>query len=82
MNKGNDFQNKERRARRSSKRREMALLLPILGVVFFATPVLDIFSGANETLGSKVTYIFGCWIGLIVLALAVSRLLRLELRKR
>lgn len=64
--------------RRSRKRRELALILPLCGVIAFASPVLDMFTGSSVGLGGKIAYIFGCWIGLILIGYLLSRLLRPE----
>ncbi len=65
-------------SRRSRKRRELALILPLCGAIVFASPVMDMFTGSTTSLGGKVAYIFGCWITLILFGIFLSRLLRPE----
>ena len=76
------FREKSAQNRKSRKRRELALLLPLLGVIGFASPVIDMFWGAEATLALKVAYIFGVWAVLIVLAFTLSRTLRSEMKDR
>lgn len=66
------------RSRRSRKRRELALILPLCGTIAFASPVLDVFTGSTTSLGGQIAYIFGCWIFLILFGFLLSRLLRPE----
>lgn len=75
-------ENREAAARRGRKLRDLGLLLPLAGAVVFASPVLDMFESANNSVGHKSLYVFGCWIALIVLAFALSRALRTEIRDK
>lgn len=76
------YQRREHALRHSRKLRDLALLLPFCGAIAFASPVLDAFASANSDIGHKVTYVFGCWIVLIVCAFILSRALRAELRDK
>lgn len=72
----------EESSRRSRKRREAAFILPFCGLVVFASPVLDMFTGTTTSLGGKIAYIFGSWITLILIGLVLSRLLRSDIRDK
>ena len=82
MKKPDDITERSSLSRRSRKRRELALFLPILGAIAFTSPVLDMFGETNATLVLKVVYIFGIWIALILLTLLLSRSLKSEMRNR
>ena len=82
MNERDGYSSREATVRRSRKLRDLALLLPICGAFAFLSPLLDLFASANDTLGHKVTYVFGCWVVLIVCAFLLSRALRKEIRKK
>lgn len=61
------------------KTRDLAAILPLLGVVFFATPLISAITGGEDNeLPGAVLYIFSVWGGLIALAFVLSRLLRSE----
>jgi len=70
-----DLANRSFRARR---RRDAALLLPILGVILYTTPVLRIFTADLRVFGIPLVFVFvyGAWAGLILL----GRRLALRLR--
>jgi hypothetical protein len=55
--------------------RDLATLLPILGVLLLATPIVSIFTQSGQIFGlpSPIFYIFGIWAGLIILAFALAR---------
>lgn len=67
----------DRRGQIARKTRDLAAILPLLGVIFFATPLISAVTGGEEgALPSAVFYIFAIWGGLIALAFVLSRLLR------
>jgi hypothetical protein len=57
------------------KRRDAAAILPMVGLVAFASPLLDLFAGGGSLLGLPVgvLYIFGTWFALIVVTARLSR---------
>ena len=59
----------------SRKTRDAAALLPLMGLVLLCSPVMSLFTKTETILGlpSAVLYIFGVWLGLILLAVALSR---------
>ncbi len=61
------------------KTRDLAAILPLLGVIFFASPLISAITGGEEDeLTSAALYIFSIWGGLIALAFVLSRILRSE----
>ncbi len=61
------------------KIRDLAALLPLLGVVFFASPLISAITGGEEGgLPNAVLYIFAIWGALIATAFVLSRLLKGE----
>lgn len=60
-----------------AKPREAAALMLCLGVVLLCPPIALIFAKPPHLLGIPlpVFYIFGVWLGLVLGAVAVSRLL-------
>lgn len=69
----------DRRGQIARKTRDLAAILPLLGVIFFTTPLISAITGGEEgRLPSAVLYIFSVWGGLIVLAFVLSRVLRSE----
>jgi fatty acid desaturase len=63
------------RAFRRRRRQDVALMLPILGIVLLASPIAAIFLGGGLVFGLPVPilYIFGVWIFLILLARRMAR---------
>jgi hypothetical protein len=55
--------------------RDLAVLLPCLGVLLLATPIVSIFTQSGRILGlpAPIFYIFGIWAGLIILAFGLAR---------
>lgn len=55
--------------------RDLAALLPFLGIFFLATPIVSIFTQSGTFLGlpSPIFFVFGVWAGLIVLAFGLAR---------
>ncbi|MCP5086599.1 MAG: hypothetical protein GY952_07355 [Rhodobacteraceae bacterium] len=64
-----------KRAQPTRKIRESAALLPLLGIFLLLTPLISAFTQDSFTGGipKAVSYIFGIWIGLIVLAAILAR---------
>jgi hypothetical protein len=56
----------------------LAVLLPLLGILLLATPVVSIFTQSGHVFGlpSPIFYIFGIWAGLILLAYGLARRMR------
>ncbi len=56
--------------------RDLSVLLPCLGILLLATPVVSIFTQAGVIFGlpSPIFYVFGIWGGLILLALGLARI--------
>lgn len=56
------------------KARDCAALLPVCGVLLWFTPLFGILSDGGLVLGVPVLflYVFGVWLGLILLARALS----------
>ncbi len=69
----------DRRGQIVRKTRDLAAILPLLGIIFFATPLISAITGGEESeLPNAVFYIFAIWGCLIALAFILSRLLRSE----
>jgi len=62
-------------ATRIRKIREAALLLPIFGAFLLVSPLLTVFTDANSLFGipSVFIYVFGVWLGLVLIARAMAR---------
>jgi ABC-type Co2+ transport system permease subunit len=78
------FESVDKKVRRSRKSRDIALLLPIIGIILFLTPIHKIFSTSTVTpsLSGLLLFIFGVWAVLIFAALILSRTLIPELRDK
>lgn len=57
------------------KVRDLSVLLPLAGVLLLMSPVLQVFNSLTLIIGIPVIvlYIFGVWLGLIVLGAWLSR---------
>ncbi len=55
--------------------RDLAVLLPCLGILLLVTPFVSIFTHSGHVFGlpSAIFYVFGVWAGLIILALGLAR---------
>ncbi len=63
----------------AQKRNDLAALLPIFGVLFFATPLISTITNDNPSgIGGTAFYIFSIWALLILAAWFLARLLRGE----
>ena len=67
-----------RDAQARRKRRDIALILPLLGVFLLASPVLNIFAGSGSLSGipASLLYVFGVWFALIACTALLARRLR------
>ena len=71
-----------KRARKSGKKiRELAFLLPFVGVVLLYTPIMNAVTADNQEphLLQLIFYIFGIWAALIFSALVLSKFLIKEM---
>ncbi len=62
-------------ATRKRKLRDGALLLPLFGAFLLVSPLITIFTGPGTFFGLPMifVYIFGVWLGLVILARALAR---------
>ncbi len=62
-------------ATRRRKLREGALLLPIFGAFLLVSPLITVFIGSTSIFGLPLIfiYIFGIWLGLVLIARAMAR---------
>jgi len=60
------------------KVRDLSILLPLAGVLLLMSPVLEAFNSLKLVIGIPVIvlYIFGVWLGLIILGAWLSRFQR------
>ncbi len=65
------------RAFRRRRRQDSALVLPMFGIVLFATPFFGIFSRDAQIFGAPLpfVYVFSVWLFLILMAKRLSKLL-------
>ena len=57
----------DRRSQIGRKLRDLAALLPLLGVILFATPLISAITGGGDgELPSAAFYVFAVWGGLIM----------------
>lgn len=66
------------RSFRTGRLRDMAILLPIVGIVVYLTPVLRIFTAQGTVFGVPLVFVFiyGGWVLLIVLSRILGHRLR------
>ena len=69
----------ERRSYRQRRVRDMARILPVLGLILWLIPLMWQ-EGSDDAVGnaSAMQYIFGVWVLLILLAFVISRRIRSE----
>jgi len=62
-------------ATRKRKLREGALLLPLFGAFLLVSPLITVFTGVASVFGLPLifVYIFGVWLGLVLIAHAMAR---------
>jgi hypothetical protein len=62
-------------ASRKRKLRDSAMLLPVFGAFLLVSPLITVFSGATTVFGLPLifVYIFGVWLGLVLVARAMAR---------
>jgi hypothetical protein len=84
MTEKQSFDTINKKSRGSRKKRDIALILPIIGIILLLTPVLKSFAVGNEasSLTSVMLIIFGVWAGLIAAAFLLSRALISEIRNK
>lgn len=64
-------------ALRRRKRRDLAVILPVVGTVLLVSPFLDLFAGIGRVLGAPtaLVFVFGVWFGLIAVTALLARAL-------
>lgn len=65
----------ERRSYRQRRLRDAAQLLPLLGLALWGVPLLFSADGIPAPTSRVLLYIFGIWLGLVVIAAALARAL-------
>lgn len=62
-------------AARGRKLRDGALLLPLFGAFLLVSPLITVFSGITTVFGLPLifVYVFGVWLGLVLVARAMAR---------
>ncbi len=65
------------RAHRRERRRDSAIALAVLGILLLCSPLLDIAAGPARLFGvpRAVVFVFTAWLGLIVFAMRMARIL-------
>lgn len=60
------------------KTREVAFVLPVVGVLLLLSPLVSLFKDAGSVFGipMAVLYVFGVWVALIVVAVLLARRLK------
>lgn len=84
MTEKQSFDIANKKSRLSRKRREIALILPVIGIILLLTPLLRFFTKGSEVspLVSAVLFIFSVWAVLITAAFFLSRALISEIRNK
>ena len=62
-------------ATRLRKIQDSALLLPLIGAFLLLSPLITVFTGPATLFGLPLifVYVFGVWLGLVILARAMAR---------
>ena len=63
-------------AARSRRARDLAIVLPVCGILALMPPFVGLFARADIVVGGMplvVVYLFGMWLALILAAMLVSR---------
>ena len=65
----------KRKAQRSSRARDAAILLPLLGLFLLMPPMIALFAVNLDIAGLPliVVYVFGIWLALVVCAALLAR---------
>ncbi|KAB7614701.1 hypothetical protein F9L33_08720 [Amylibacter sp. SFDW26] len=84
MSEDTSFDNVDKRNRSNRKKREIALILPIIGTFLLLTPIVKVFTkdDGNSSLITTLLFIFGVWALLIAAAYFLSRALAPEIREK
>lgn len=70
-------QHDEDQSSMAQKRHDLAALLPLCGILFFATPLISTITNDNPSgIGGTAFYIFSIWALLILAACVLARFLR------
>lgn len=75
------FEYSERQINKRIKKIQIALILPVIGLILFLTPFVDNFidSDGSNQVGQLAVYIFGLWALMILLAAWLAHSLKEEL---
>lgn len=77
MTKKKTFELSERQTRNKRKKRELALFLPVIGVIIYLTPLMNAVSATDTPPSADIAdlffFIFGSWALLIIGAYFLSR---------
>ncbi len=68
------------RSYRAARRRTLAIVLPLIGIVLYTTPILRIFTQDVTVFGLPLIFIFvyGAWLSLILLGRSLAKRLQSE----
>jgi len=82
MTEDNSFDTVDKNNRLKRKKREIALILPMIGTFLLLTPIVNVFMSDTDPspLITKLLFIFGVWACLIIAAYILSRALASETR--
>jgi len=69
------------RARKAKKRREVAFIIPFIGLILFSSPLLDALGVGSSTAQNRYFALFLIWGLLILGAFVTSRMLKPEIEK-
>lgn len=75
------FDYSERQINKRIKKIQIALILPVVGLFLFLTPVIDVYAVSEDRnqIQQLAVFIFGLWALLIILAAWLAHSLREEL---
>jgi len=84
MSEKKSFDEVDKAARRGRKKREVALILPIIGTLLLLTPILRALTvgDGSSPLTNALVFIFSVWAVLIIAAFILSRALIPEIRDK
>ena len=69
------------RARKTRKRRELALLIPLVGCLVILSPIMDGMGIGSADISRRYIAVFVVWACLIAAAYVLSRLLRPQIEE-